>query len=89
MEHCQVCGKEYETVYSIPDEVWRKITPKDGEAGLLCIECADQRARRMGRELYWIAQEEIDVLNHDFKRSVSSDEVVGKVRRIQMLPFTV
>ena len=62
MEHCQICGKGYLTIYHVPDEIWRKITPKKNEAGLLCIECADHRARELGIELYWYAKEEIDQL---------------------------
>ncbi len=58
MEHCQVCGKEYSIVYSVPNEIWDKITPKEGHAGLLCIECADKRAKELGIELYWSAEEE-------------------------------
>ena len=57
MEHCQVCGKGYLMVYSVPVKVWEKITPKEGEAGLLCIECADKRARKLGIELYWAGKE--------------------------------
>jgi len=57
MEHCQICGKGYLTVYHILDEIWNKITPKEGEAGLLCIECADKRAHDIGIELYWSANE--------------------------------
>ena len=56
MEHCQICGKGYEMVYSVPDEIWSKITPKKGN-GLLCIECADKRARKLGIDLYWSANE--------------------------------
>ena len=54
-EHCQVCGKGYLTIYSVPDEVWKKITPKSGEAGVLCIECADRISRELGIDLYWSA----------------------------------
>ena len=55
MEHCQACGKEYLIVYSVPDEVWERITPKKDEAGLLCVECANQRAWGVGISLYWSA----------------------------------
>jgi len=57
-EHCQVCRREYTIVYSVPDDVWRKITPKAGEAGLLCPECADRRARGQGIHLMWRARRE-------------------------------
>lgn len=41
-EHCQVCGKGYDTVYWLPDDWWALITPKPDQpgAGLLCPDCA-------------------------------------------------
>ncbi len=57
MEQCQICGKKYETVYSVPNEIWERIIPKEGEAGLLCIECADMSADVLGIKLYWSAKE--------------------------------
>ena len=52
-ETCQVCGEAYDTVYDVPDAIWQQITPKIGEAGLLCLRCADSRARELGITLYW------------------------------------
>ena len=54
-EHCQDCGVVYQTVYLVPPDVWAEITPKSGKAGLLCIVCADRRARERGIILDWIA----------------------------------
>lgn len=61
-EHCQACGKQYETVYYLSDDVWERIKPEneptthgDFGAGLLCPTCADQRARQKGIFLYWEA----------------------------------
>jgi len=54
-EHCQNCGKSYLTIYRVPDKIWKKITPKKEEGGLLCIECADKGARKLGINLYWDA----------------------------------
>jgi len=42
-EHCQVCGRAYSDVYSLPDKLWEKITPKLAPAGLLCPTCALSR----------------------------------------------
>ena len=28
IEHCQICGQPYETVYRVPDWIWKRITPK-------------------------------------------------------------
>lgn len=58
MEKCQRCGKEYETVYRVPKEIWAKISPKSNGNGLLCIKCADEVAREKGIELYWEAKED-------------------------------
>jgi hypothetical protein len=59
MERCQICGDLYPTVYEVPNEVWEKIKPKGKKegAGLLCIPCADDRAREKGIILYWSAKE--------------------------------
>ena len=57
-EFCQRCGKIYELVYSVPDEIWAEITPSDDkEAGLLCIECADRIAREKEIFLFFKAEE--------------------------------
>ncbi len=57
MEHCQDCGKKYNTVYTVPDDVWEKITPEEGEDGFLCIECADKRAYNIGVVFFWCVSE--------------------------------
>lgn len=54
MEYCDSCGKAYEIVYDVPDEIWDKITLKKGD-GFLCIECANKRAEGLGVDLYWSA----------------------------------
>ncbi len=59
MEHCQDCGKEFSVVYDVPDKVWKKITPKKGEGGILCIKCADKRAKKLGINLFWTAKAEL------------------------------
>lgn len=61
-ERCQCCGNLYSTIYRVPNEVWAKIAPQPETlgphiehqfGGLLCISCADARAREMGIRLYW------------------------------------
>ena len=37
--------------------MWKKITHKKGEAGSLCIECADKRDKKLGINLFWKAKE--------------------------------
>ena len=54
-EKCDICGKHYETVYRVPDEVWEKISHKENGAGMLCIEHADYFARELGIELFFSA----------------------------------
>jgi len=59
MEACQDCGNQYETVYWVNDSLWRLISPKPESpgAGLLCIPCADRRARAEGIHLQWSVTE--------------------------------
>jgi len=54
-EHCQVCGRSYATCYQVPDNVWRRISPKGNEGGLLCPPCAATRAHELGIDLWWEA----------------------------------
>ena len=56
-ETCQICGKQYDTVYRVPDEVWEIIKPagKPEGAGLLCLPCAFKQAKAHGIELEWAA----------------------------------
>ncbi len=57
-ECCQSCGKIYETVYKLPDDIWARITPSmDKEAGLLCISCADKIAIEKRISLCWGGKE--------------------------------
>ena len=56
-ERCHACGRDYETVYNVPDDVWSAITPSETQtAGLLCLQCADDRARTEGIHLWWQAE---------------------------------
>lgn len=64
-ELCQACGDLYQTVYMVPDEVWDQIA---GGANLLCLMCADRRARKLGIELYWEA--EVGEYPRDFRRRI-------------------
>ncbi len=51
-EVCDVCQERYPTVYLLSDEVWDEIS---GGSNLLCLRCADGRARKLGIELFWEA----------------------------------
>lgn len=52
-ERCQICGKEYEYVYSVSDELWKKITSIKNGSGLRCILCLEKQARNKGIYLQW------------------------------------
>lgn len=56
-EKCMNCGKRYLTVYTLSDELWKKITDKNDGSGLLCPSCIDVIAREKGINLYWEAAE--------------------------------
>ena len=57
MQQCTNCGRRYLTVYSVPDEVWRRIQPGfvPDNGLLLCPTCADRIAREHGVPLEWHA----------------------------------
>ena len=50
-EHCQNCGKAYDYVYWVPNELWNGIV--GSEAGILCITCFDNKCRENGIYLRW------------------------------------
>lgn len=55
---CHDCGRSYSYVYRVPDDVWEQIAPVSDTVGidlggLLCIDCADRRARDLGIMLYY------------------------------------
>lgn len=52
-EHCQMCGKEYEYVYKVSDELWKKITGIKNGSGLRCISCLNKEAKGKGISLRW------------------------------------
>lgn len=56
-EKCDSCGRRYQIVYIVPNEVWAKITPRPDQlgehpehqlGGLLCPDCASERASEIG-----------------------------------------
>jgi len=54
-EQCQRCGVRYDTIYRVPPAVWHRILPAAGEAGLLCLPCCEELARKAGLVLHWDA----------------------------------
>lgn len=74
-EHCQACGKAYDDVYAVPDEVWAQISPKPAPGGLLCPKCALDRVIPLLRShvgaIEWLNGAQVDaegrlVLSRDF-----------------------
>lgn len=65
-ELCGSCGDLYQTLYIVPDGVWDQIA---GGASLLCLMCADRRARKLGIQLLWEA--EVDEYPRDFRRRLA------------------
>ena len=52
---CANCGRRYGDEFGFPDlvvpaEVWRKISPRGDEGGLLCPSCMCERAYAVGIE---------------------------------------
>jgi hypothetical protein len=52
MEVCCICKKEYKTVWTAPDDLWKKLNGGN-DSGLICIGCYDSIARENGLVLYW------------------------------------
>jgi hypothetical protein len=64
---CADCYEPDLTVFLIPDAVWDQIA---GGASVLCLRCADARARKLGIELYWEA--EVNEFPRDFRRRLQA-----------------
>ena len=57
---CDDCHCSFGALYRLPDEVWDRITvaprvPGQVSKGVLCMNCADRRARAGGFNLSWVA----------------------------------
>ena len=56
METCQICNREYKTIWTAPDELWKKVNINDG--GTICPECFDDLYFDLfGERLYWECKE--------------------------------
>ncbi len=62
---CDNCGKSYVVIYRVPNETWAKIAPDPATlgkhlehqyGGLLCVDCANDRAFRLGVRLMFVAE---------------------------------
>jgi len=50
---CQNCGNYYLALYSVPDSVWVRISPRHPHGGLLCLNCCDNLARDIELPIIW------------------------------------
>ena len=48
MSMCQGCNKEYGVDMNIQNDLWYQITPKSGDAGLLCPNCICENLVKLG-----------------------------------------
>ncbi len=55
---CQDCGNKYKVDFSIPDELWYRITPSvHKDSGLLCGQCIVKRIESLGNyDIYYITR---------------------------------
>jgi len=51
-EHCQKCGRDYEYVWGVSDELWGEVTGIKNKNGLKCIYCFDREATEKGIIIY-------------------------------------
>jgi hypothetical protein len=65
-DQCDCCGRNYRTVYRVPNDLWAQIAPRPDTlgphpehqgGGLLCSECATDAATRYGVNLTFEASE--------------------------------
>ena len=68
-DKCDDCGRIYKVIYRVPNSIWTKIAPTPetlGEyiehqfGGILCPDCATQRALSIGITLHFEAKEDWD-----------------------------
>lgn len=52
-EHCQICGKKYESVYEVSDKLWKEVTGIENGSGLRCMSCLEKQAKKMGIYIHW------------------------------------
>lgn len=52
-EFCHDCGRRQPIVWWADDELWKFVTGRYDEGGVLCPVCFDRRATRLGILLHW------------------------------------
>ena len=67
MSMCQGCNQEYDVDMDIQDELWVKITPKTGDAGLLCPNCICKRLIKLGMTRVEVIVDATELIKTDGK----------------------
>ena len=49
---CSICGDKTVFDYTVDDEVWNRIVPKDQRLGVICLTCFDQMTTDKGIDLF-------------------------------------
>ena len=44
---CQECGKDYKVDIIVDDELWKKISPKKSDSGMLCGRCIVDKVEKL------------------------------------------
>ena len=79
MEKCKRCKKDFESVWRVDDEIWKRVQG-DGDTGNLCANCFDQIARERGIELFWECTEKeypIKKIKENFKKKYKMTKIKG------------
>lgn len=59
IEYCEDCGMRQPIVWWSDDDLWQKVA---GATNVLCPECFDRRAQRLGLGIRWFPQVEYTVV---------------------------
>lgn len=73
---CYDCGLPYDQFHAdfvIQDELWKKISPSGGHAGLLCANCMCKRLVELGMSAVWVVvnTSEINIKNSIISKIVN------------------
>ena len=49
---CQMCGKYYIVDFLVSDDLWKKISPKKNDSGLLCGKCIITKIEELNKNEY-------------------------------------
>ena len=58
VEFCKTCGRRQPVVWTVPDDLWGRVTGRWDGGGVLCVDCFDRRAWDTVGMLRWTASVE-------------------------------